>query len=257
MVQLGAAPASTAGPALDPAEPPLPDEVVMVIGGSSLAGVVLPIVGPLPEQEVTVRGWQVKPPPQSASALHGSCHLNAQVDSVFVVHVGSTIGIGIGAGQSVFGGHAGDAAPPAEHSMYDRWWQTISPPQSAFVAHAFGSHLYTVVSTGGGGGVFAQSGASRGQAGADPVVTFVVVHWKPCGHSSSPQGSALALRADVNATARASVANTGASGFMNDMWDDLSSEQRLRGTDGDSRLRARVDGALRARKGQRGRGTRF
>lgn len=134
VVQVGAAPPSTAGASREPAEPPVPDD-----GRGSLDGAAPPpIADPLPEQEVTPDGWQVNPLPHSASALHGSCHLKAQVDSVFVVHIGSACG-GAG-GHSVFGGHGATAAPPV-HSMIDRWWQTIPSPQSESFAQAFGSQL--------------------------------------------------------------------------------------------------------------------
>ena len=56
-----------AGTPVDPLPPPVPAEAVPV-----------PPFGAEPdepEQMPITLGWQVKPAPQSASALHGSCHL--------------------------------------------------------------------------------------------------------------------------------------------------------------------------------------
>lgn len=74
---------------------------------------VPPETGPPPEQLPKIRGWQVKPAPQSTSALQGSCQWNVQRDDVFVTHVGSGTVVG---SHFVFGGQGATAAPP-EHSV--------------------------------------------------------------------------------------------------------------------------------------------
>jgi hypothetical protein len=74
--------------------------------------VVVPLPAtPLPEQAPITLGSHVNPSPQSALALHGSCHLNAHSFVVVVVHVVIT---GAPASHFVFGAQAG-AAPPPEH----------------------------------------------------------------------------------------------------------------------------------------------
>jgi hypothetical protein len=84
----------------------------------ALGGVPPPFVGPtLPDellaQPVTF-GLQVKPAPQSALALHGSCHLNAHADTVLVTQ---SMGAGLGTGsQAVLGGQGAIDAPP-EHCV--------------------------------------------------------------------------------------------------------------------------------------------
>jgi hypothetical protein len=56
-------------------------------------------------------GWQLNPSPQSAVALQGSRHLNAQADCLVVVHVGSLF---TGTGHLVPGAQGGIAAPPEQ-----------------------------------------------------------------------------------------------------------------------------------------------
>ncbi|HEX3697321.1 MAG TPA: hypothetical protein VH374_18245 [Polyangia bacterium] len=69
---------------------------------------------PEPEQLPITDGWQAKPSPQSASALHGNCHLNAHADGPWtVVQTGSFV---VGVGQSAPGAQGGTAEPP-EHSV--------------------------------------------------------------------------------------------------------------------------------------------
>jgi hypothetical protein len=67
---------------------------------------------PEPEQLPITEGWQAKPSPQSASTLHGSCHLKVQTAGLLTgVHV---VGCGFGAGQSAPAAHGAISAPP-EH----------------------------------------------------------------------------------------------------------------------------------------------
>jgi hypothetical protein len=116
----GAAPPSTAGVALPVPVVPLPVPV--------MPGVATPMpVPPLPEHAPIVANTHEKPSPHSASALHGSCHLYMQVETLFVVHVGGVVG----AKHMAF---AGQAEVPPVHSWYDSVWQTIVAPQSASVA---------------------------------------------------------------------------------------------------------------------------
>jgi hypothetical protein len=67
------------------------------------------------EQLPITDGWQAKPSPQSASALHGSCHLNAHADGpLTVVQTGSFVS---GVGQSAPGRHGGGTAEPPEQPV--------------------------------------------------------------------------------------------------------------------------------------------
>lgn len=77
-----------------PAEPPVPPETPDP-----------------PEQEPYTDGWHVKPLPQSASALHGSCHLKVHLEVVVVVQVGGDVSAG--RSHLVFAGQAG-AVPPEQ-----------------------------------------------------------------------------------------------------------------------------------------------
>lgn len=90
-----------------------------------------------------------------------------------------------------------------------------------------------------------QSGASRGQAGAVPAVTFVATHVNPRGHSVSPHASAAAVRADVNVTVKPSVKTSEERSFIDDMWVDPFACDGMRGDTGDSRPRANACRATR------------
>jgi hypothetical protein len=63
---------------------------------------------PPPEQAPVTDGAQVNPSPQSVSTLHGSCHLYAHVETLFVVH---ELGVGGRGSHSVLGAHP-TAVPP-------------------------------------------------------------------------------------------------------------------------------------------------
>jgi hypothetical protein len=84
---------------------------------------------PLVAQPETL-GAQVNPVPQSASALHGSCHLYMQVETLRVVHA---FGPGATGSHAALGGHAG-VVPPG-HSICVSAWQIIVGPQSESVLH--------------------------------------------------------------------------------------------------------------------------
>ena len=70
----GATPASVgeAGVVVVPEPPPAPEleEPALALPDDA---VPVPPAEPLPEQLPMTEGWQAKPSPQSASALHGSC----------------------------------------------------------------------------------------------------------------------------------------------------------------------------------------
>jgi hypothetical protein len=96
-----------------PLPPPLP-----VLPPPVLPGVAVPDD---PEQEPTTEGLQVKPAPQSVSALQGSCHLKAHILVVVVVHISSG-GFGGGAPASSQGrsdGQAGGATPAPPEQVVD------------------------------------------------------------------------------------------------------------------------------------------
>jgi hypothetical protein len=100
----GAAPASVGGAAMPGrVAPPLPVEPPPE-----------PVEPPLPEQEPISVGLQVKPAPQSASLLQGSCHLNAQTLVMVVVHSG---GWGGEASQGTLAGQA-TAVPPEQAIVF-------------------------------------------------------------------------------------------------------------------------------------------
>jgi hypothetical protein len=91
------------------------------VGSDDEAPVVPPTPGPVPpdtgvppEQLVMVSGWQVKPAPQSAAALQGSCQWNAQNELVLVVQVASLV-TGL-LSHFVFGSQGGAVEPAPEHS---------------------------------------------------------------------------------------------------------------------------------------------
>jgi hypothetical protein len=128
VTQLGAAPpslgggvgtpvtlASTATGWLGPLEalPVLPELLVVVPP---------PPLDPAEHPTLTL-GWQAKPSPQSASALHGSCHLNAHWLVVVVVQVepgtGQIVGsvlVGAPASHFVFAAQPTWATPPEQAS---------------------------------------------------------------------------------------------------------------------------------------------
>jgi hypothetical protein len=83
-----------------PEEPP-PDDGLALPVPVPATGVGAP--PPPPEQAVIIEGAQVKPAPQSASALQGSCHLYLHVETLFDVHVGVVAG---GGSHCVFGAQA-------------------------------------------------------------------------------------------------------------------------------------------------------
>jgi hypothetical protein len=96
---------------------------------------------PPPEQTPVTLGWHMKPSPQSAAALQGSCHLNAHVLVVVVVHVDSVL-IEAPTSHPVFAGQA-PALPPAQDSSVCSV-QTIPAPQSPSPVQGFGSQVMTV-----------------------------------------------------------------------------------------------------------------
>jgi hypothetical protein len=96
----GATPPSDAGVAV-------PLDVVPV----PLVATPMPLP-PLPAQPIAKE--QVKPSPQSASALQASCHLYSQVETLTVVQVGGVVGTK----HSAFAGHV---AVPPEHC----WWDSV------------------------------------------------------------------------------------------------------------------------------------
>jgi hypothetical protein len=88
-----------------------------------------------PEHEPLTVGMQLKPAPQSVSALHGSCHVNAQCDVFTSVHVGWSTGTGFALPQSVLGAQGAIAVPPV-HLEYVSVWQTMFGPHSLSDAHS-------------------------------------------------------------------------------------------------------------------------
>jgi hypothetical protein len=171
VVQVGGVPASTAGfGALPPAS------------GKSAGPELLELVDPPPEltvppppsalpaeQPIATLGWQVNPSPQSAAALHGSCHLNAHCLVIVVVQAGSVL-VGVPASHAVFGAQITWATPPEQ--LPETWsWQTIPAPQSASTEHVFGSQIRIVpVEAPASTASLAQS-AFGGQAGAGSAMT--------------------------------------------------------------------------------------
>ena len=114
-----------------PDEPAEPDEDVPPPDATPVP------VPPDPEHIPITWGWQLNPSPQSALALHGSCHLKAQTDRVVVVQV-----VGSGAtfaGQSALGGQGATAEPPLQ-ALVDSEWQTMPLPQSASAVQVLGWH---------------------------------------------------------------------------------------------------------------------
>jgi hypothetical protein len=123
----GAVPAPPAVPSVPPtlgilasAPPPLELDV-------PVPAVTVPLP---PEHAPETVGWHVNPSPHSASALHGSCHLNMQVETFVVVHVAG------GAKHCALGGQA----EPPEQDSCSSVWQTMPDPQSAFVVHEASTH---------------------------------------------------------------------------------------------------------------------
>jgi len=95
-----------------------------------------PGVGALPEHAPLMVGWQKKPSPQSASALQGSCHLNAQVETVSVVHWDSVTTPAVP--HFVFGSQEG-TVPPPEQVVTVSPWQIIPVAQSLSAVHGPGT----------------------------------------------------------------------------------------------------------------------
>jgi hypothetical protein len=76
-------------------------------------------------------GMHTKLAPQSASALHGNCHLNAQAEVVVWVQVeGVSSGTGVVSHFVSAGQGATRVVPPLQVEMV--WvWQSMSAPHSA------------------------------------------------------------------------------------------------------------------------------
>jgi hypothetical protein len=170
-----------------------------------------------PEHWPDTVGLHWKPAPQSESALHGSCQVNAQAFTVRVVHIGSIRGGGAPAsGQGWLGGQAGVAtAVPPEHSVDVSVWQTMPAPQSASAAQVFGSQIITVVAGGGeASGVthaVPDPGLQPGSLGLGTVYEWQA--W-PCGQSASvaqlfcaDAGPAAIRIEEVNAAASSALVN--------------------------------------------------
>jgi hypothetical protein len=136
---------------------------------------------PPPEHTPLTVGLQMKPAPQSESALHGSCHWYAQILVVVVVHI-SSIFTGGPASQGVLGGQAATVAPP-EQAVVVCAKQTMPAPQSASPAHIFGSQLMTTVVVAEASG-FGHSAPGR-QSGWLGLTTVDAWQVKPCGQSLS------------------------------------------------------------------------
>jgi hypothetical protein len=99
--------------------PPLPVEPLPVEPLPVVPPVVMPLpTEPLPAHAPVTLGLQVKPAPQSESMLHGSCHLNAHIFVVVVVHIswGGLAGAPA-SGQAWLGGHAGVATAVPEQAV--------------------------------------------------------------------------------------------------------------------------------------------
>jgi hypothetical protein len=132
----GRVPPSAAGGAVGDAELPPPDEPAEP--EEEVPPDATPVPDPPDDEHIPITcGWQVKPSPHSALALHGSCHLKAQTDRVVVVQV-----VGSGAtfvGQSLLGGQGATADPPLQEVL-DSEWQTMPLPQSASAVQLLGSH---------------------------------------------------------------------------------------------------------------------
>lgn len=105
-------------PASSPGEVPPPLFVAPVASPALLAPPFPPASGAVPRdvllQAPETVGWQTNPSPQSLSKLHGSCHLNAQILRVVVVHVSSVIVMTKPASHGVFAAQADIAEPPPE-----------------------------------------------------------------------------------------------------------------------------------------------
>lgn len=98
---------------------------------------------PLPPEHVAVTvGAQVKPSPQSASALQGNCHLYAQRETFVSVQLLVDDG-----GRAHFSplGHAG-AVPPLHELTVSVWHTMPAPPQSESVAHGAGAQALDTAS---------------------------------------------------------------------------------------------------------------
>jgi hypothetical protein len=161
-----------------------------------VAGVGAP---PLPEQKPDTFGMQVKPSPQSRSALHGSSHLYLHNEVVVGVHdvLGSGVSHFVPAAQ----------APPLPAQGIVWVLHTMSAAQSPSVAHVAGSHELTVEvppstigsgATTGHAAFFGQGGCTGKGVGKGIIV---VTHVKPFPQSVVPQGAAWA-RAPASAPTR-------------------------------------------------------
>jgi hypothetical protein len=121
-----------------------------------------PETGEPPEQAPDTDGWQMKPSPQSTSALQGSCHRYAHIETVCVVHVGSDWLCD--ASHFVLAAQGAVVVPP-EQLVTSCESQSMPAPQSLSVAQGPGWQVETVtVPLSPPAPPFRQS-ASGGQAG--------------------------------------------------------------------------------------------
>ena len=146
-------PASTAGKrggaegAPEPLPPPAPDEEDEP-----------PEAELDPEHIPVVVGWHTKPVPQSASALQGSCHLNAHCEVVVSVQTGAVAG---GVVQTVLGAHFTATVVPPLQVVVVSLWQTMAWPQSAAVWQGAGRQVEVCA----GGVVVGRQATPWGHAG--------------------------------------------------------------------------------------------
>jgi hypothetical protein len=86
------------------------------------------VLGADPEHTVDVVGWHRKPSPQSASALHGSCHGKMHWLRVESVQVGGRTFVG---SHAAFGSQMTGAAVPPVQVVTGWRWQTMPCAHSA------------------------------------------------------------------------------------------------------------------------------